>query len=276
MSKLTKMEHKLHKQACDILLKDNLTYDEKWFVAENWHEGATHEQGFAGAYFTPLPIARGVAMHASGQRRVIDICAGIGTLAFALHEWTGWHNVRPEIVCVERNPDYIAVGKKILPEATWIEADVFDLPSDLTGFDCAISNPPFGRVRTAPAGLKHSAEYEVIRVASQIAAFGVFVLPAGSVPFSIGQDWHNEFDIECAKYEKFLADTGIVLEPNCGIMTVGEGIKWRGVKIATEIALAEFANLRASSKEDDEIEITDSVESFYDDLPLFAALRQAA
>ena len=32
---------------------------------------------------------------------------------------------RPHFPCVEINPDYISVGKNILPEATWIQADVF-------------------------------------------------------------------------------------------------------------------------------------------------------
>ncbi len=252
MSKLTKMERKLHKQACVLLEKDVLTYDERWFVAEHWHEGAEHEQGDAGVFFTPLPIAGGVAMHATGFHRVIDLCAGIGRLSFSLYCRTLWHDDRPEIVCVERSPKNIAVGRKILPEATWIEADVFDLSTDLNGFDCAISNPPYGRVKTVPKHLKHSAEFEVVRVASRVAKYGVFVLPAASVPFSVGQSSSNRFDIPCEKYERFSAETGIKLEPNCGIITVGEDIKWRGTNIATEIALADFYNLPALNAEEDE------------------------
>lgn len=95
MSKLTKMERKLHAQACVLLEKDVLTYDERWFVAEHWHEGAEHEQGDAGVFFTPLPIASGVAMHATGFHRVIDLCAGIGRLSFSLYCRTLWHDDRP-------------------------------------------------------------------------------------------------------------------------------------------------------------------------------------
>lgn len=240
MSKLTKRERQLHAQACELLQKGELSYEEKMFVIENWNEGATHDQGYTGAFFTPMPIARGVAIHASNQPRVIDLCAGIGTLSFALHNWTASHDIRPDIVCIERNPAYIAIGKKILPQATWIEADVFDLPVDLRDFDCAISNPPFGKVQSAPRNLRHPAEYEVIRVASRIARLGVFVLPAGSIPFCVGQGRMSQFDIHCAKYEKFSAETGIKLEPNCGIITVGEDIRWHGTNIATEIALADF------------------------------------
>lgn len=44
--------------------------------------------------------------------------------------------------------------RKVMPEANWICADILDLPDqvDQLGgtFDCAISNPPFGSVPTAP------------------------------------------------------------------------------------------------------------------------------
>jgi hypothetical protein len=33
----------------------------------------------------------------------------------------------PAITCVEINPDYPRVGGKLLPEATWISADIFDI-----------------------------------------------------------------------------------------------------------------------------------------------------
>jgi predicted RNA methylase len=268
MSKLIKMDRKVHAKACELLKKEDLSDDEKWFVVENWHEGASHEQGHAGAFFTPMQIAMGVAIHASEQPRVIDLCAGIGALSFALHIRSAWYNIRPKIVCVERNPDYVAVGRKILPEATWIEADVFDLPTELTGYDCAISNPPFGKVKTAPANLKHATEYEVIRIASRIARFGVFVLPSGSVPFRVGQESASQFDIPCAKYERFSAETGIRLEPNCGIITVGEEIKWHGTNIATEIALAEFEDLAPSKDEAVDV-ISSSSAPLHHQLPLF-------
>jgi hypothetical protein len=58
MSKLTKQQSKLHARACVLLEKDKLSYDEKIFVLENWHEGARHDQMTAGAFFTPLAYAQ--------------------------------------------------------------------------------------------------------------------------------------------------------------------------------------------------------------------------
>ncbi|MEU6719794.1 hypothetical protein ABZ897_50780 [Nonomuraea sp. NPDC046802] len=47
-------------------------------------------------------------------------------------------------MCVEKNPHYVAVGQRLLPEATWICGDVFDVLSmGLGRFDTALANPPF-------------------------------------------------------------------------------------------------------------------------------------
>ena len=118
MAKLTKAQAKLHRQACDILTKPVLTEDDKEFVLKNWNEGATHVNGEAGAFFTPYDMAFDFTIDAIGSGgyggRVIDLCAGIGMLSYAV--W--WRSDRrAKITCVERNADYLAIGKKILPEA---------------------------------------------------------------------------------------------------------------------------------------------------------------
>jgi hypothetical protein len=105
MAKLTKAEARAHAQAKELLRKDVLTYDEKVFVLDNWHEGASHINGAAGAFFTPKGLARDFAIDACGGR-TLDLCAGIGALAF--HVFWRTHYVRgsaeqqAEIVCIER------------------------------------------------------------------------------------------------------------------------------------------------------------------------------
>lgn len=89
---------------------------------------------------------------------------------------------------MELNPDYVAVGRKVLPEATWLVANIFDLPASLTGFDCAIANPPFGRIKQAGASPRYAGgdfEYKVIDVASDRANYGVFLIPQSSSPFRL-------------------------------------------------------------------------------------------
>lgn len=151
MAKLTKAQRKQHSAALELLKKDVLTEKEKEFVLINYNEGAETMNGAAGAFFTPLAMAFEFAFEVGSygrpeQTRFLDLCAGIGTLSFAVSR----RNPGTKITCVEINPDYIAVGKKILPEAEWIHASALDLPQlqSRGPFDIAYSNPPFGKVDT--------------------------------------------------------------------------------------------------------------------------------
>ena len=75
--------------------------------------------------------------------KLLDLCAGFGILSFALKEYCG-NNI--EITCVEYNPKFIEIGKKLLPEANWIQGSIGDddLIDELKTmkFDYVISNPP--------------------------------------------------------------------------------------------------------------------------------------
>lgn len=105
------MQIKAHDQVMALVALDRpLTEDEKWFVLENFHEGAMHINSKAGAFFTPSGLARDFSLHVTGPR-IIDLCAGIGSLAFACRDRAS------ELVCVEINPDYARIGKKVVPEA---------------------------------------------------------------------------------------------------------------------------------------------------------------
>ncbi|MEM1152778.1 MAG: hypothetical protein AAGI44_01465 [Pseudomonadota bacterium] len=57
MAKLTKRQTKGHQAALVLLEKNELTHDEKEFVFNHYHEGATSINGEAGAFFTPLDLA---------------------------------------------------------------------------------------------------------------------------------------------------------------------------------------------------------------------------
>jgi hypothetical protein len=94
MAKLTKAQRKAHAEAEAILTKDKITNDERDFVFHNWHEGATHENGGAGAFFTPFDLACDFALDGAG-RRVIDLCAGIGVLSYIIHRRSQWGRASP-------------------------------------------------------------------------------------------------------------------------------------------------------------------------------------
>lgn len=191
MSKLTKAEIKAHDQACELLTQDVLSLDDRLYVLDNWQESALHVNSKAGAFFTPSSLARDLSIYAPDGGTLIDLCAGIGTLAF--HCTGGYSQSHTRVVCVEINPDYVEVGRKIVPNAEWICGSVFDLPEDIRTFDwdCVVCNPPFGRSSDVPvAGVTY--DLNVLAVAVQLSWYGVVILPQESCPFVYSG--HNGYD----------------------------------------------------------------------------------
>ena len=246
MAKLSKADAAKHLRALSLLAKDTLTMDERWDVLESYQEGAVHMNGLAGAFFTPAGLARDLAIEVPGCSRILDLCAGIGTLAFmATMSARMGRGHMPEIVCVEANGDYIAAGCKLLPEATWIHADAFEA-NDLGHFDVAIANPPFGSIRHGGKPRRYGGpefELRLIDLASDLADYGVFLVPQMSAPFSYSGKRSFE-ETPSPRMERFGAETGIVLEPSCGIDTSFYRTDWHGVAPAVEVVCADFIEAR--------------------------------
>ena len=264
MSKLSKAQAKAHAEACAMLTKDRLSEDERWFVLDNWQESANHINSTAGAFFTPTGLACDFAIETGGCRAFIDLCAGIGALAHMTQARCAWGKDVDRLVCVELNPAYAAVGRKIVPDAEWIEADVFALP-DLGRFDMALSNPPFGATkRTGDGGHYHGRafEYHVIDIASDLAEHGVFIIPQGSAPFRYSGHPYYEWR-PGPEYEAFSRATGIELGASCGIDCEAYRKDWRGVAPAVEIVTADFGEARSRRAQTAMTAATGS------DLPLF-------
>lgn len=204
----------------------------------------------------PVGLARDLSIEVNPGSRIIDLCAGIGALSFFCSgPWK-----QSDIVCVELNPEYAAVGRKIAPEATWIVGSVFDLPTDLGRFDFAVGNPPFGatpRQAKAPRFSGKEFELHVIDIASDLADFGVFIVPqmtagykysgspAGGWPETIKDGIGSGFVYARTDvHEKLLAQTGIEIEPSCGLDTSAYDRDWHGVSIRTEIVTCDFIEAR--------------------------------
>jgi predicted RNA methylase len=243
MARLTKPEIAAHRQAEALLTLDKLNDDQRQFVLDNWQESANHINGEAAAFFTPSDLALDAALfsgcNTSGRTiRVIDLCAGIGTLGLAA--W--WRaNRRAEVTCVEINPAYVEVGRKVFPEARWIVADVANLPPDIArgGFDVALANPPFGS-RAKIKGPRFSGEdaLAVVDIASRLARMGGFIMPSGAVPFAYSGQHHYQLR-ESRTYERFHAATGLELScESIDCSCYAEG--WKGVKPSIEFVTADF------------------------------------
>lgn len=238
MSRLTKAQHKAHQQAEDILTKPSLTTDDKEFVLENWDPSAKHVNSADGAFFTPLELASSFASMLGHPGSIIDLCAGIGALTYAA---TPVYGAAPRIVCVEKNPDYVRVGRKIAPHAEWIEGDVFDvLRMGLGRFDAAIGNPPFGKIakggKSAP-DVAADFEFHVIAIGMAMADYGQFILPQMSAGFTYSGKPHYERAKDGKAFD-FQKKHGFHFEC-CSIDTDFARQLWKGTAPVTEVVSVE-------------------------------------
>lgn len=248
MAKLTKAEAKKHAEAEALIERGHLTEDDKDFILEHWQESATNVNSAAGAFFTPIDLARDLSLEAGfhhGKVRIIDLCAGIGTLSLAIRRRLDWSmrdgSLELELVCVEMNPEYVRLGREMVPDAEWVQASIFDLP-DLGRFDLAVSNPPFGKVKRdgdAPRYKGAEFEYHVIDIAAHVAEMGAFIIPNQSASFRYSGEprYHEESN---QKHDRFVKQTGIRLEAGVGVDTSIYENDWHGVSPRVEIVTAEF------------------------------------
>ncbi|HMN10990.1 MAG TPA: methyltransferase [Bellilinea sp.] len=188
MAKLSKAQLKAHSQAMEILATDKpLSGQDKWFVMENWRPTASKVTG-SDAFFTPMPIAMNLAMSTYDEGHILDLCAGIGRLSFAMLERARyWPRLR--ITALEMNPEFVEVGRKVLPEVEWITGDMLDenLWEGLGPFTAVVSNPPFGNTKAKPKWLKYHGKLSLmaaeIAVRKTLERSGTFIFPQSICPF---------------------------------------------------------------------------------------------
>lgn len=237
MSKLSKAEIQNHAQAeALVALARDLTLEERDFVLAHWDPSARHINSAAGAFFTPSELVTDFT-YVLGDvgEAVIDLCAGIGALSFQLAVFGAPPPTR--LVCVEKNPDYVRVGRKVLPEATWIEADVFDVSEwsqGLSRFDTVIGNPPFGK---KTPGRKGTLEHNVVLVGMGLAEVGQFILPQTSAGFVYSSKGNGREGFRRDTFGKafdFQRQHGL----HFGCASIDTGLTrslWKGTAPATEV-----------------------------------------
>ncbi len=248
MSKLTKAEIQGHIESLALLERGSLSDADIPFIFENYRESANHINSMAGAFFTPFGLARDLSLHIpyvyEKTIKIVDLCAGIGILSYAAkQEDNSWSRCHSEITCVEINPDYVEIGKKLLPEARWICGDALDpaLLAALGHFDCVIANPPYGNIKSNHK--KHYSsglfEYMLIEAAARIADEGIFIIPQMSASFVYSGSHYRRWR-DNRRATAFEEKTGIALEFNKGIDTDQYKDDWHGVTPICEIVCCDF------------------------------------
>lgn len=243
--KLSKTQSRDHQRAMDLVHSDRrLTPEERHFILEHYHEANGQLNALAGAFFTPFPLANDFSLNVTPRRGapVLDLCAGIGMLSYACER------DETEFVCVERCAEYVVVGRRVMPRATWIQADVFEADLSSFGrFDFCISNPPFGKtVKGAAFQGNYTGsefEYKVIELASRHSQYGCFIVPQSSSPFQYsGSQTYKTCEPEKAR--AFREQTGIAMEIGCAVDTSQYSNEWKGVSPLCEIVVCEFDKVK--------------------------------
>ena len=255
MKLTTKAIAKNHEKCLKILENDKLSEEDKEFILNNYCSYYSGDNSsYAGVYFTPLDLASDLSLCVPKSEhrkvRILDACAGIGSLSYY-----GSFDPSYEITCVEINHNLVEVGKKVVPNGRWIGGDIQEVLKELgEEFDVVISNPPFGSAKggtklNAPRYKKQVAEYKVIDLVSYYASEGVFLLPQSSTPFKYsGFNYYSE-DRNNRKYLDFVKKTGLEMQFNIGIDTSVYDEEWIGVNIPTEIVMIDFTERKIAGKQ---------------------------
>lgn len=233
MARISKREQKLHDQAMELINSDKeLTFEEKEFCFENYKGDGT---GFNGAFFTPSGLAWDFSIDACCTGNVLELCAGIGRLAFCVY-----HRHKPKkIVCVELNTEYARIGQRLLPEAEWVVGDALEYESDIK-FDLVMGNPPFGKIKTSTQnnifGYKgNEFELKIAAYGKKFAPVGVFIVPQMSSGFKYSGNPFYDNSTPSEKYIRWNKETGLIAYPGVGIDTSYYSEQWNGTNIICEV-----------------------------------------
>lgn len=258
MSRLSKRDIKSQRDLMN-LIATGLTNCDSWvrderidFIYENFHPSMIDNQTENGAFYTPYGLAQDVAVFSNRSGHIIDVCAGIGMLAYRLKEMDTYNKSIKSITCIELNEKAVEIGKKLLPDANWICANVFDenLWTDLTKdlpdnrYDFFVSNPPFGKDMNKRKAdwLRMTSERDlmVLELCLKYSKGGYFIVPKGSYSYSGERYYKEEPDRWSSKFKRFMKITKDHYKFNLSCDGIDSSIyseEWKGLKSMTVEAM---------------------------------------
>jgi methylase of polypeptide subunit release factors len=244
MAKLSTQELKNHDKTERILEKaDPLSLHDRQFVLDHWMPEAdivAREK----AFFTPRWMSAAVAMEAADDGRVVDLCAGIGSLSWYMTRENRPWALRPgfSMTAIEKNPRFVEIGKRLLPEVEWIQGDVFSrtMWDKIGPFDSFITNPPFGmpaRVEWLRYGEESSLMVVEVGLRYSRWGTGTAILPQSLCPFRYSGVQEYKQVPPLAKTDRFLRKVPALMQVGATDTTVvPEGERdFRDTSTITEI-----------------------------------------
>jgi Predicted RNA methylase len=237
MARISKRESANHNKVMELIHSDKqLTQDDKEFIFNNYQGDGI---GATGAFFTPEMLAWDFILDAGCSGDCIELCAGIGRLSY----YQFLRNNPSHITCVELNPEYVQIGKRVLPEAEWITGDALQYTPDRF-YRVAYGNPPFGNINTSQAYTGRYTgsefEYKIIDRARYYASMGVWIVPQGSAGFKYSGHSYYDDSVQTPKYHRFNRETGLVLTPGVGIDTSIYRDEWHATKVICESVIVDY------------------------------------
>ncbi|EEJ2965137.1 methyltransferase [Salmonella enterica subsp. enterica serovar Cubana] len=237
MARVTKKESANHNKVMDLIHSDReLTFDDKEFIFKNYRGDGI---GATGAFFTPDGLACDFVLDAGCTGQCIELCAGIGILSYYQYR----RNKPKHITCIEINPEYVQIGKRILPQAEWITGDALEY-TPTRFYDVAYGNPPFGNIKTSQSvtGRYRGSEFEykIIDRAKDYASYGAWIVPQSSAGFKYSGHTFYDRSIQSTKYGRFERETGLVLHGGVGIDTSIYKDQWNGTTVICESVIVDY------------------------------------
>lgn len=251
--KISRTARRAHDEALAALLARGVGGVDRDEFLLSFQPGALGDVGRDGAFFTPPGLASDLAVEvptpsASSSRpmRLLDACAGVGTLALAVvgHLDRGGREAPAgyELTMVERSEQFAEVGRRLLPWARWVVGDVLEegLLAHLGPFDWAVSNPPYGLSVRSPWLLSRRSHFAVAEAVSRVAAGATLLLPQQCLPFRYsGRRRYEEVDPSAVDpgYAAWCRATGWEMTPSSIDTSLYSG-EWRMASPVVEVVVA--------------------------------------
>ena len=168
---------------CDDCDSDG-TVNVAHYIFNHFQPGYCRDISRAANFFTPRQDALAVAQAGGARGRVLEPSAGIGAIAHAVFTQNSWDErdrSHLKLTCVELVEEFVALGKLMVPAATWICGNIFDVLPTLGEFDCFAGNPPFGNIPSNQSKVwGNDIAFGMIQeLLPQCHSGGTFILPEG-------------------------------------------------------------------------------------------------